>query len=216
MVDKAYISNIAYGWTLEQQISVLASSVPEWPVRLYRDELKRAALAAREPESLEQRRALLRPTARQSLDTIHVASLGVLAWRADDFARVVDTLAARKATVVEHHTGLTFDLDWEGDQRQIVQQFPISRREGSRQKGRLVGAQASAAKRNAISKAAADRIADRWGVKGQTATALCAEVGFTYHTMRRWLGKWEVVARKLERNAKRAAKIAALKEQQNV
>jgi hypothetical protein len=205
VADKAYISNIAHGWSIERQLTMLASSVVGWPIPVYRDEIKRNALTARDPDALEQRGDLLRPTARRSVDTIHVVSLGVLAWRVDDFARVIEALASRKTVITEHHTGLTFDLRQEDERRQIVERFPISRREGSRQKGRLIGAKASAEKRNAASKAAAEAIKDRWGAPGHTASQLVVESGYTYHTMVRWLGKWEPARRRRERNAKRAA-----------
>jgi hypothetical protein len=207
MTHRTYISNISPSWSIADQEKLLADRVLPGPV--YLDELKPRQLRSRDTSKLEQRAALLRQTARRDRMTTHVATLAILDWRQPGFRKFLEGLAARGDILVAHSEKRSFDLRNREELDAAVAMFPISRTESGRRAGRLVGAAASAATRNAISKAAADKIKDRWGAEGHTATALVAESGFTYHTMRRWLGRWEDAAKRRKRNEKRAAKIAA-------
>jgi DNA invertase Pin-like site-specific DNA recombinase len=207
MTHRTYISNISPSWSIADQEKLLAERVPNWPDAVYRDELKPRQLRARDTEKLEQRAELLRLTGRKARTTTHVATLAVMDWRQPSFRKLLEGLAARGDRLFAHQENRLFDLTYTGDIEAAVAQFPISRTESGRRAGRLVGAAASAATRNAISKAAAEKIKDRWGAEGHTATALVAESGFTYHTMKRWLGRWEDAAKRRKRNAKRAAKL---------
>lgn len=202
MTDRAYISNISPSWPVADQEKLLAERGFD-PKAAHRDMLRARQLRSRDPEHLSDREALARSTGRVKGGTLHVATPAIMAWRVPDFRRLVEALAARFDAIMVHAEGRLFRLP--EDIEALVQQFPISRTAAGRRAGSLVGAAASAATRNAISKAAADRIRDRWGTEGHTAAALCAEVDFTYHTMRRYLPRWEVAARRRERNGKRAA-----------
>ena len=208
MALRAYLSNVTPGWSIARQTEVLAANVPGWPVAIYQDELRPGVRRARNPAALVERAALLRPTSRRTVETVHVASIGVMAWRADDFAHVLEALGVRRATLVSHHEGLTFDCTRPADRRRAVELFPTARAEGGRQKGRLVGARRSAELRNAASKAAAEKVRDRWGAAGYTEKALVAETGFSRNTIVRWLGKWTHAVERRIRNEARAARKA--------
>lgn len=186
--------------------------MPGWPVTLYRDELPARALRARNPESLADRTSLARPTSRRSeTEVIHVASLGALAWRQDDFAAFIESLAGRKPTVISYHDQKTFHLSDRKAIQQIVAAFPESRKHGSRQKGRLIGAYNSAEIRNARSKAASERIRERWSLPSEmySTADLIAETGFSRNTVQRWLGKRPAAQARRLRNLKRAQRMAA-------
>ena len=211
IVRKAYLSNIGLGWTLEQQEKLLATEAPDWPATLYKDELPARALRARNPDALKERAALVRSSSRRRDDeVIHVVSLGVLAWRQDDFASFIEKLADQRYTLVAHHDAKTFNLAHEKDRRAAVEAFPESRKKGSRQKGRLIGAKRSAEIRNARSREACEKIRERWSLSSELyATAdLITETGFSRNTVQRWLGKRPAAQARRLRNLKRAQRIA--------
>lgn len=206
MATKTYFSNLAPSWPIAAQEKLLRRRLPDLNMKAaHCDELRARQLRSRNPEWLGDRAALVRPTSRANGSMIlHVATLAILAWRVDDFRRWAQQLADRGCIIEAHAEAMTFDLA-NGGLEAAVAQFPISRTASGRLRGALSGAAASAATRNARSKAAADKIKDRWGDPAHTALALCEEAGFTYHTMRRWLPRWEIAQARRERNAKRKA-----------
>ena len=204
MADRVYFSNISPSWPIADQERLIAERLPGFDLgSAYRDVLRARQLRSRNPEHLTDREALSRSTSRARGGVLHVATPAVMAWRAPDFGQLVKALARRFDGIMAHAEGRLFKLP--EDIEALVEQFPLSRTASGRRKGSLVGAAASAATRNARSQAAAAKIKDRWGDPAHTAQALCAEVGFTYHTMRRWLPRWEIAQARRERNAKRAA-----------
>lgn len=209
MAHRVYISNISPSWPIADQQRLMAEHLPDWARAVYTDVLKPRALRDRDPEKLTERTALCRPTGRRDGVVVHVATLAIVAWRQSDFRNVLEALAARGDSLIAHEEGRTFDLRNPLELDAAVALFPHSRTHSGRRKGRLIGSQAAAVAKLAASKADADKIRSRWGVPPNTAVGLCAEVGRSYQTMKRQLGKWEHAVRKRERNAKRAAQKAA-------
>ncbi len=166
MADKAYLSNISPAWSIARQKEVIGPPLPGGAVAAYLDELKPRHLRRRSPDDLVERAVLCRPTGRRGPEIVRVASIGVMAWRQDDFARVVEALGARRAALVSHHDGETFDLQSATARQRAIELFPTARKEGGRQRGRAVGARRSAEIRNAASKAAAEAVRARWGASG--------------------------------------------------
>ena len=104
MTEKAYISNIIPGLSIEDQQAKLAGID-----RVYVDKLGPKAQRERLPAALKDRARLLAPTARQSPETIIVVDLHVLAWSTKDLCDVIAAAAARHATIRELSTGLVIE-----------------------------------------------------------------------------------------------------------
>lgn len=133
-------------------------------------------------------------------ETIHVASLGALAWRQDDFAKLVGVLASRRGVLIAYHeVERTFDLTRAEDRQAAIDAFPEARQRGSRQKGRIIGARVSAERRLAASKAGADRVRDRWGKPGEVQYKLVEETGVTLNTVVKQLGLWRIAKARWKR-----------------
>ncbi len=191
---------------MEQQEQLLAERVPGWPIPVFCDELKARALRKRDPATLGARSSMARPTTRRlSGETIHVASLGALAWRQDDFARFLDVLAGRKAVLIAYHEGeRAFNLASAEDRQAAITAFPEARQRGSRQKGRIIGAKVSAERRLNASRAGADKVRDRWGKPGEVQYKLVAETGLTINTVVKQLGLWRIAKARWKRRIERA------------
>ena len=208
MTRRPYVSNLTPAWSIARQLELLAANVPGWPIEVYRDELKRTALRTRDAGALTARASLLRPTGRKGREYVDVASIAVMDWRADGFARVLEALAKRGAMLVSHHEGLTFDCTQAADRREAIELFPKARKEGGRVKGRRDGAKASADMRNAVSREAAERVKDRWGSPDWTEKALVKESGRSRNTIVKHLGEWRPARKNWKLRAERAAKKA--------
>lgn len=162
MKRKKYLANILRQWPIEAQRTALAN-VPT-PVETYEDALKPLALKAHSPADLKERAELLRPTGRRnSEETIYVASLGVLAWQAEDFMAALGAAAKRGATVSVVETGRVIQPTASAaDLADALSEFLAARRRHQTTGGRLAGVQASRDVRMADTKARAALIADDW------------------------------------------------------
>lgn len=162
MKRKIYLSNILRQWSLADQRKALAD-IPA-PVETYEDVLRPRALKAHSPSDLKERAELLRHTARRRGDeTIYVASLGVLAWVAEDFMAALGAAAARTATVVATDTGRTIlPTAIASELAEALSEFLAARRRHQTTGGRLAGVEASRAVRMADTKERAALIADDW------------------------------------------------------
>lgn len=147
MKRKIYLSNILRQWTLDAQRKALAGVPP--PVERYEDVLKPRALKAHSPADLTERAELLRRTSRRrGAETIYVASLGVLAWQAEDFMACMGAAAARHATVEALDTGRSIPPTATAKElAEALSEFLASRRRHQTTGGRLAGVQASRALR---------------------------------------------------------------------
>lgn len=169
MKRKTYSSNILRHWPIEAQQAELAK-LPK-PVEGYEDVLKPRALKAHSPVDLKERAELLRRTSRKGgTETIYVASLGVLAWVAEDFMAAMGAAAARNATVTAMDTGRTISpTATAAELAEALSEFLTARRRHQTSGGRLAGVEASKAVRMADSAARAALIADEWhGVTAAT------------------------------------------------
>jgi hypothetical protein len=173
MKRKIYLANILRQWPIDAQRKALAD-VPK-PVETYEDVLKPHALKTHSPAALKERAELLRPTGRRNaVETIHVASLGVLAWVAEDFMACMGAAAKRGATVVAVETGREIPPTASAaDLAEALSEFLTARRRHQTTGGRLAGVQASRDVRMADTKARAALIADDWhGVDVPTSDLL--------------------------------------------
>jgi len=162
MKRKIYISNILRHWPPDDQRAALAT-VPR-PVETYEDVLKPQALRSHSPASLKDRAELLRATARKRGDEmIHVASLGVLAWAAEDFMTALAAAAHRGAAVSVQETGRVIPpAASAGELAEAMSEFLAARRRHQATGARLAGVEASKAARMADAKRRADLIEDDW------------------------------------------------------
>lgn len=147
MKRKIYLSNILRHWPIEAQRKALAH-IPK-PVEIYEDVLKPRALKAHSPADLTGRAELLRPTARRNAaEVICVASLGVLAWVAEDFMMAMAAAAKRNAVVSVQETGREIPPTATAKElAEALSEFLASRRRHQTTGGRLAGVQASRALR---------------------------------------------------------------------
>jgi hypothetical protein len=173
MKCKTYSSNILRHWPIEAQRAELAK-LPK-PVEAYEDILKPRALKAHSPADLKERAELLRRTNRKGGgEIIYVASLGVLAWVAEDFMTAMGAAAARNAAVVSLDTGRTIPpTATAGELAEALSEFLAARRRHQTSGGRLAGVEASRKLRMADTAARAALIADDWhGVTSATEDLL--------------------------------------------
>ena len=177
-MKKAYLSDISPWWTMERQEAVLADVLPG--CRVFRDVLDVRACRAHQPSSLVQRAAMLRTTTRGGSETIHVASLSVLAWGEEDMRAVLAAIQARGSVLVSS----------EGYQGDPLIAWHAARRQSRLEGAALKGAAVSAERRLAASKAAAKLIEDRWPLPSKThpTVALLAECGLSLNTVKAHLG----------------------------
>lgn len=149
MKRKVYRSNILRHWPIAAQRDATAHVIGE----VYEDVLKPRALKAHSPADLKERAELLRPTGRRRGDeTIYVASLGVLAWVAEDFMACMGAASARGATVVALDTGRSIPPTANAaDLAEAQSEFLAARRKQT-SGDRLAGVAASKAKRMADTK----------------------------------------------------------------
>jgi len=160
--DRAYISTIAPGWSIEHQEAILAERVPGWPVTIYRDEPRARQRQAHQVASLPERAAMLRPTkARRGGETIYCATLAVLAWGKADFLAVLDAALARGAVILPVDTGTALDDATPAEEAAAA--YAASRLGGSQAKARTLGAAVSAARRRVRADEGIERIRERWG-----------------------------------------------------
>jgi hypothetical protein len=155
---------------MREQLLKLATA-PGGPVEHYQDDLKPRALKAHSPADLKERAELLRRTSRRGgAETIYVASLGVLAWVAEDFMASMGAAAARNATVVALDTGRTISpTATAAELAEALSEFLTARRRHQTSEGRLAGVEASRKLRMADTAARAALIADDWhGVTAAT------------------------------------------------
>jgi hypothetical protein len=169
MKRKTYSSNILRHWPIEAQHAEFAKR-PK-PVEAYEDILKPRALKAHSPADLKERAELLRRTSRKGgAEVIYVASLGVLAWVAEDFMACMGAAAARNATVIALDTVRTIPPTASaGELAEALSEFLAARRRHQTSGGRLAGVAASRVVRMADTAARAALIADDWhGVTAAT------------------------------------------------
>lgn len=156
---RAYASNIAAAWPIERQAELLAGRG-----ELYRDVLPRREIKQRRPVALVERADMLRPTARRTSETIHVASLVCLAWDAVDLMDVFAKAAARHATVVALDTGQ--EIPPTGDvsvYKDAVEAFAAGKRRARTAAGRERGWKVAAENKRKETEVRLKLIADDWG-----------------------------------------------------
>lgn len=158
---------------MREQLLKLAT-VPA-PVEHYQDDLKPRALKSHSPVDLKERAELLRRTNRkQGAETIYIASLGVLAWVAEDFMAAMGAAAARNAAVTALDTGRTISpTATAAELAEALSEFLTARRRHQTSGGRLAGVEASRAVRMADAAARKALIEEDWhGVEVPTADLL--------------------------------------------
>lgn len=157
------------------------------------------------PDDLSQ---LFRPTARKSKDALHVASLAVIADKEKALREFLYCVKARSLTLVSHEEKQRFVLSPEADIEHIVAEWRIARNRGATK----IGARRSADKKKAASRAAADKIRDRWPMPSDVwpTRTLLDEAGVSLNTIKAHLGRRSIAQanyqaaqkRKERRNAK--------------
>ena len=198
MAVRAYISNIAPGWPVARQEAMLADWVPGWPnVTVFRDILDARTRQAHQSVDLVNRAAMLRPIGRQREgETIYVASLAVLAWSKNDFVDVLEA-AKRRGAFIEALDGMNIPS---------VPAFAAAKVEGSRRQARQNGTRIAADRRAAEAEAKAMPFKERWRDKTERTADLLAEMGLSRNTASKYLGRRELVLKRVEAQLKRKAR----------
>ncbi len=162
MKRKVYLSNILRHWPIAAQQAALAK-VP-LPYETYEDVLPPRHLKAHSPAAMTERAMLLRTTSRRGAEeTIYVASLGVLAWTAEDFMACLGAAGARNAAVEVMESGLHISATaTAAELAAALSEFMGARRRHQTTGGRLAGVKASNASRKADTAARVALIAADW------------------------------------------------------
>jgi hypothetical protein len=206
MTIRVYLSNIAPGWSIQQQQEMLADHLgrrlgtPDWT---YIDRLSAVKRKAHAASSLTQRTALLRDTSRSKhIEAVIIVSLACLAWEQVDFLQCVAAIGTHGATLIALDTDRRIAPDASPTEiADAAQEFVARRRAAKGGMGQL-GYLVSAERRATEAKAAALCIKDRWQLptKDYPTDALLAEVGICRNTANLYLGKRPDAQRK-HRNA---------------
>ena len=146
---RIYLSNILRHWPIAAQHKALGAVTR--PVEVYEDDLPPRHRKAHSAEALAGRAELLRPTRRKNGgETIYVASLGVLAWTAEDFMACMGAAAQRNAAVETLETGRRIEpTATAGELAEALSEFLAARRRHQTAPGQLAGHQASVIARRA-------------------------------------------------------------------
>jgi hypothetical protein len=201
-MKKAYLSEVSPWWTMERQETALADVL--LGARVFRDVLDVRACRSHQPASLVQRAAMLRTTTRGGSETIHVASLAVLAWGEDDMRAVLAAMAARGAVLVSS----------EGYQGDPLIAWHAARKRSRLEGAALKGSAVSAERRRAASMASARLIEDRWPLSSTThpTKVLLAECGLSLNTVKAHLGPRPIAQYKHRLKQARRARAERTKE----
>jgi hypothetical protein len=199
---------------MEKQTLLLSGFVPGWPpnVSVFEDHLDVRRRRAHNPESLEARARMLRPTTRENIGTIYVAALVVIApWGEDDFRAFL--AASRKATIIAVDDGVTLPRG-EIDIEEAVKAWKASRNRSHREGAQLRGAAVSAARRAAVALEGVNKIRSRWPLPSKLypTAALLAEAGVSLNTVIKHLGRRPIAQHNYQVAQKRKATVAAKKE----
>ncbi len=179
MLILVYLSDVSPWWTIERQETALADVLPKATV--FRDLLGVRARRGHSANDLVQRGMMLRPTTRRDKGVeIHVASLAVLAWAEDDLRAVLETIAARGATLISA----------EGYAGDPVAAWAVARRRSRLEGAALRGSAVSAERRRAASEAAVKLIAGDWPLPSRDypTDELKARCGLSLNTIKAHLG----------------------------
>lgn len=178
MTDKALISDLTWR-SLEMQRAAFPG-MPHFMV----------------PDDLPQ---LFRVTTRKGIDRLHVKSLGILADNEKTFREVLSMAKKRKCEIVSQDEGRTFIVN--GNCEYIVKMWGESRRNGAAK----IGANISADRKKVATKAAIDKIKDRWGTPSHIwpTKMLLEEAGRSLNTVKSMLGPRPVAQRNYDAKIKR-------------
>lgn len=206
MAAKVYISNIATGWPVARQEALLAERVPGWPaVTVYRDILDVRARQAHNSADLVNREAMLRPTrTKRNAEIIYVASLSVLAW-GRDFSKVLAAAEKRGAAIVSLEETVPVSEE----------SFKAAKIQGIKKRARENGTRVAADRRAAAAEAKAKPFKEKWRDPSYKTAYLLEQMGLSRNTASKYLGRRELVLKRVEATRKRAATIAS-KEASNV
>lgn len=211
MADRVYISTISAAWTVQRQRELLADVLPKAGAAVYEEAISQTARKLHRGADLKERADMLKPTSRRTPETIHVASLSVLAWDAADLVSALAAAAARNATVRAHDVGLDIAPDAATERvHEAVQAFTRTRRDAQTSIGRAGGWKVAAANREAATAAKIALIKDDWPLRTFRTPELLARAGTTYPTVVAVLGKRPAAQaahdKKLARQARKDAK----------
>jgi hypothetical protein len=168
MTDKAIISDYTYRTLASQR-----ANCGDMPVFILPDDLQH----------------LFRPTTRKTNDRFHVDSLAVLAKKEAEFRDFLSEAKKRKIEIVSREDNKTFIVN--GNCENIVKWWKDARRNGVAK----IGAKISSDAKKAITKAAVEKIRDRWPLPSNQwpTSTLLAEADLSLNTVKSVLGPRPIV-----------------------
>lgn len=212
---RAYLSNISPIWRFDRQEALLRDALPGYPknVDVFRDELDVRKRQRREALALAQRAIMLRATTGKRGETVHIASLAVLAWTQDDMMQALTLALARGATVRVLDEALTIPPNVGPDiLHEAAKAFTKGRKAGSA----FIGGKISGEAKAAVARAKAEKIRGVYGMPTEQMpwAELLRISGLTRNTIIKHLGPRKPHQVTWLSNQKRAAARTGRKEAQ--
>lgn len=173
-------------------MALLSEAVPGFPeaAEVFEDYLDARTRRAHRVDSLGHRATILRPTARRGQEhEIIIASLAVFAWSQGELLQCLTAAASRGATIRVIDADLSIGPSaGPAILQQALAAFEAARaRQKEFEQGRA-GAAASAQKREAKAKEAAEGIRHDWGRRDEKTGVLLARANISLNTAKRYLG----------------------------
>lgn len=188
-MNRAYLSNISPVWLFERQEALLRAALPSYPsdVQVFRDEVDALTRKARNAKALTQRAEMLWPKSRPRDETIHVASLAVLAWTQDDMMLTLTLALARGASVRALDVDLTITAS---SGPNVLHAAAEAFAKGKAARAAYFGGSISGPRKEAKAKAKAERIRDIYGlpIDAMPWAELLRISGLTRNTIIKHLG----------------------------
>lgn len=201
-MGKSYIRSGVWGWSPQEQERALTKANVFDPSRVYRDDLpaRQAKLPGRiRPEWLTERDAMLRPTARNGGDTIHVATMPVLAPSEADLAAALAAAAAKGATIVAVDSGVSIGPDaGAAGVVTAIADWQRSKATARTKPGRIAGNIAAAEAKKRRTLAALPEARKLWPLPSteMSSEEIAARVGLSVKTLYSYLGRRQVAQRR--------------------
>lgn len=187
---RAYVRDGVPGLTMAEQETILTEAGISLS-RCYRDALKKSRIKFRDPADLKDRTRMLRPSARQSTESIWLPTLRVLGWSMADICVALAGAARHGLSIHCVDIGETFPAETISERLMLaLAESEAARRRGQTETARSVGVMASMAraeKRRRESLAIAEPL---WLLPSEeiSIAEIAKKTKVSARTLQKWLG----------------------------
>ena len=187
MSQKVYRSNISPYWTRARQDALLPKDGTP-----FEDEITKSERRSKNPDHLNERREMLRPTTRSGVKRIVVAALPCLAYDSDDFIFVLKQAAQIEAEIHVCEPKIVFAPSKAYTAlHRAARLFKDAKNKLKGFEGGTIGGQIMGEKKKEISKGKSSSITkEMWGDPEITNAELCELSGLSINTLRRIFEPW--------------------------